>query len=192
MVLAAEPDSARQPTGRLVLIVAILNFAHEKRRVIHRKIGAGAVDDCLIAGIAMYSRDSVDQFALASNFHRDAGVASRSAGPPLGTLAPMIVGRSLLMNNPAGVADEEFRVRRELSEADAEAVIEKLLFEPQLRQACGGDRLDVADGDQAGEVLVARAERAVDLKGIGERSSDSCEPISFSRFALTAISSLPP
>ena len=170
MVPAAEPEHARQPARLLVLIVAILHFAHQQRRVVDPEIGAGAVDRRLIAGIAIVQseqhrpvRVGVELPSDARRGERIGRAAARHVGAHDG--GPVAADEHL-----AVIADEEFRVRRELSEADAESVIEQFLFEPQLRQARRGAGLDVADGDQADEVLVARAGRAVDLKGIGEEA----------------------
>ncbi len=50
-------------------------------------------------------------------------------------------------------AEKEFGIRRELPDANGERAIQQALLQPELRQPCRLQRLDVADRDQIADIV---------------------------------------
>ena len=57
MMPATQPVNSGQPAVVLSLIAAVLNFAHQQRRIVDPEIGPGGVDRPLFSGIAIEYRE---------------------------------------------------------------------------------------------------------------------------------------
>ena len=170
MMPAAQPVNSGQPAVVLSLIVAVLNLTHQQRRIVDPEIGSGGVDRSLFAGIAIEHGDEGGPVFVGIKPPAYARRGERIGRSAAGQVGAGDRGPVAAQKHPAVVADEELRIGGKLAEAKAEAIVEQLLLEPQFGKARRRHGLDVADRDQAVEVLSAHSGCTMNLKSIAEEA----------------------
>src|SRR5579871_4702510 len=171
MVPGAEPQRAGKAG---MLIVAVLGFADQKRRIVQAKIEPVRIFHLRVDGaeahagrIAVEKTEEKYPVRVRLIFEADAGRRKRIGGP---------AARQVLRGDRRPIAVDEERevaaveklgIGRELADADVELVVEEFLLEPYLRKPAGRQRLDVADRDHAADITTPEVAGAADPELVG-------------------------
>ena len=170
MMPAAQPINSGQPAVVFSLIAPVLNLTHQQRRIVDPEIGSCGVDRSLFSRISIEHGDEGGPVLVGIKPPAYAGRRERIGRSAAGEVGAGDRGPIAAQEHPAVVADEELRIGGKLAEAKAEPIVEELLLEPQFGKARRRDGLDVADRDQAVEMVAAHSGRSMNLKGIAEEA----------------------
>jgi hypothetical protein len=170
MMPAAQPVASRQPAVVFSLIVPVLNLTHQQRRVVDPEIGSCRVDRPLFARISIEHRDQRGPAFVGIKPPAYARCGERIRRSTAGQVGACDRGPIAAQEHLAVVADEELRVGGKLAEAKAEPVVEQLLLKPQFGKPRRRNGLDVADRNQAVEVVAAHSGGTMNLKSVAKEA----------------------